>query len=559
MSERQLTIFTAAKVITMDRTLPGVESSADTQAAVAVDESGIIVEVGHLHTMQPWLDAHSHSIDTTFADKVILPGFIDPHLHPSMAAVLLPMEFITAMEWRLPWQTVPAVQGHEEYMARLAEIEATMSADDDPLITWGYHQIWHGEMSREIINSVSTDRPIVVWHRSFHELFMNDSAMDRFELDQERLGAHPQVDIEAGRFFEAGQQLAIAKLNPYLLAPDRFRFGLERLKEAVHFGGHTTIGDMAVGIFDLDSEWQQLVDALDTDDTPFRTHMVPLAAGARYRRWSDEDVLADLASLPERNTHRLQFGNGVKLFTDGAFFSELMQVSGPGYIDGHHGEWMIAPEKFEERARLMWNAGYRIHVHCTGDLGLQLALDTLDKLQFERPRFDHRFTIEHFGLSTNEQVRRIAALGACVSANVYYLYELSDAYRRHSIGYERASQMARLGSLVEAGVPTALHTDFTMAPALPLNSAWVAANRIAESGEVMAPEERLTVEQALRTITIEAAYVLGMENEVGSLRAGKKADFTVLESDPFEVPAEELNNIPIWGTVFEGRPFQASS
>jgi predicted amidohydrolase YtcJ len=285
--------------------------------------------------------------------------------------------------------------------------------------------------------------------------------------------------------------------------------------------------------------------------------MVPLAAGRRYIGKSDDEVLADLASLSERNTGRLEFRDHVKLFTDGAFFSELMQVKAPGYIDGHHGEWMMPPERFEERARLMWNAGYRIHVHCTGDLGLQLALDTLDKLQFERPRFDHRFTIEHFGLSTPEQVMRIAALGACVSANVYYLHELSDAYWRHSIGYERASQMARLGSLSEAGVPTALHSDFTMAPALPLNSAWVAVNRRAETGATMAPNERLTVDQALRAITIDAAYVLGMEDEIGSIRAGKKADFAVLEADPYAVAPDELKDIAIWGTVFEGRPFES--
>ena len=93
-----------------------------------------------------------------------------------------------------------------------------------------------------------------------------------------------------------------------------------------------------------------------------------------------------------------------------------------------------------------------------------------------------------------------------------------------------------------------------MAPALPLNSAWVAVNRLSEGGSVMCPEECMTVEQAMRAITIDAAYVLGMEHEVGSIRAGKKADFTVLEADPFEVAPRELKDIPIWGTVFEGQP-----
>ena len=115
--------------------------------------------------------------------------------------------------------------------------------------------------------------------------------------------------------------------------------------------------------------------------------------------------------------------------------------------------------------------------------------------------------------------------------------------------------MARGASLIRHNIPTTLHSDFTMAPAQPLNSAWIAANRLSEQGSVLCPEERLTREDALRAITIEAAYVLGMENEIGSIRAGKKADFTVLEQDPYEIPVADLKDIPIWGTVFEGRIF----
>ena len=92
----------------------------------------------------------------------------------------------------------------------------------------------------------------------------------------------------------------------------------------------------------------------------------------------------------------------------------------PGYIDGHHGEWLAAPEELERHIRAYWHAGYQIHVHVTGDLGLELTLDILQKMQEEKPRFNHGFTFEHFGFSTPEQIRRIKALGAQVSANVYY-------------------------------------------------------------------------------------------------------------------------------------------
>ena len=282
--------------------------------------------------------------------------------------------------------------------------------------------------------------------------------------------------------------------------------------------------------------------------------MIPRAITRGGSIGRENEQLARVRGLVDRNTHRLQFQNGVKLFTDGGFYAELMQLQEPGFIDDHHGEWLTPPEIVEGLAREFWNASYRIHVHCTGDLGVELALEILEKLQFERPRFNHRFTIEHFGVSTPEQVRRIAALGALVSANIYYLHELGDAYWKRSIGFERASQMARLGTVARYGIPTALHSDFIMAPAQPLNSAWVAVNRISESGAVLAPDERLTLDQAMRAITIDAAYILGMEHEIGSIRAGKKADFTVLEADPYETAPEALRDIPIWGTVFEGQP-----
>jgi predicted amidohydrolase YtcJ len=354
--------------------------------------------------------------------------------------------------------------------------------------------------------------------------------------------------------------VALAAFGKYLRDEKRFTDGLARLREVVWHGGHTTIGDMAVGMFgSLEQERQTLVDVLDNPDTPFRIHMT--ARGAQRGEGAErvDENLARISALPESNTDRVFFTDHVKLFTDGGFFAELMQLQAPGFIDGHHGEWLMVPEQFEQAARVYWNAGMRIHVHCTGDLGLELALDVLEKLQFERPRFNHRYTIEHFGVSTPEQCRRIADLGALVSANVYYLYELADAYWKHSIGFERASAMARLGTLVSHGVPVALHSDFTMAPAQPLNSAWVAVNRMSESGQVMAAPERLTLHQAMRAITIDAAYMLGMEDQVGSIRTGKKADFCVLEADPYQESVTELRDIPIWGTVFEGQPFPAGS
>ena len=546
----QIVVYPARDIITMNPSFPRA-------SAVAV-HGRRIAEVGTMASMAPWLDVHPHRVDDRFADAVLTPGFIDPHLHPGMAAVLLPMEFVTAMEWKLPWGRVTPTLTADAFDDRMRQLHARRDDPGAPLLIWGFHQLWHGPMHRDRINAISAERPIVVWHRSFHELYMNDGALDWLGLTEAEVGNANQIDYAAGHFFENGLRVAISRLNPHILAPDRFGAGLERVREVVHAGGHTTVGDMAVGLFDFDMEWTAFNERLNGDNTPFRIELIPHGGVLQSNYGLSDAAIEHFRALPERNTHRLHFSDHIKLFADGAMFSQLAQMMPPGYIDGHHGEWLSPPATLEAQARLFWNAGARIHVHCTGDLGVELALDVLQKLQWERPRFDHGFTIEHFGFSTPEQVHRLALLGANVSANVYYVHELSEIYAAYGIGNERASQMARVKSCFDAGITTTFHSDFTMAPAEPLNSAWVAVNRITCDGNLMGDEERLTAAQALAAITINAAWVLGRQNDIGSIRSGKMADFTVLAENPLTVDPLALKDIAVLGTVFEGTPFPAT-
>lgn len=535
-------VFTARKVITMNPSWP-------TATAIAVRD-GKILEVGSLESLKPWLAQDEFEIIDRFADQVIMPGLIDPHLHPLMAAVLLPMQFITALEWRFPWETVPATATPEAYRAALAGYAA--GDDDTPFFSWGYHRHWHGDMSRATLDALFGDRPAVIWQRSFHEVYLNTAMMKHVGIDQQALAGRHQIDVERGHFYENGLGYAINKLNPIIMSQEWIDRGLQRLRELVHFGGHTTVGDMAVGIFNTELEHSAAERVLDKPDTPFRVLRVPHAVRMAGSMSNHEQNLPRIKALPDQNTHRFRYANKVKLFTDGAFFSQLAVMQEPGYIDGHLGEWLMTPDDYEAAARVYWNAGYEIHVHCTGDLGLALAVDTLEKLQWERPRFNHGYTIEHFGFSTPEQVRRIKALGANVSANVYYLHELSAAYGDDGIGVERSQQMARLGAVDRAGILWTLHSDFPMAPAMPLYSAWVACTRENCEGEVVGPAERVSLDAALRAITIDAATVLGIEEETGSLRAGKFADFIVLDQDPYTVGGEGLRDLRILATCFEG-------
>lgn len=541
-----ITVYTAKKIITMNESWP--------EASVIAVRDGRILEVGTMESIQTWLREDDHVVDNQFAGSVLMPGLIDPHLHPMMAAVLLPMQFITALPWHFPWESVPATTSHEAYLDALRAGHRDTEAGK-PFFTWGYHRHWHGDIDRTLLDEIFGDRPAVMWQRSFHEVYLNTAMMELVGIDEERVNGRPQINYEAGHFYENGLGYAIQKLNSIIMSPDWIATGLERVKQVAHYGGHTTVGDMAVGIFDFDMEWQAALNIIDTEDCPYRVTCIAHGPILRVKQGGIEESLAKAQSLPELNTERLKFGNKIKLFTDGAFFSQLAMMLEPGYVDGHDGEWLLAPEDYEAIARAYWHAGFEIHVHCTGDMGLELALDTLEKLQWEKPRFNHNYTIEHFGFSTPEQVRRIKKLGANVSANVYYLHELSAAYARRGIGYERAAQTARIGQCEREDILLGLHSDFPMAPAMPLHNAWVACQRENSDGEIMAPNERLSLNKALRAITIDAAEILGIAGETGSLRAGKKADMVVLDKDPFDVGGEGLKSINVLATVFEGRIF----
>lgn len=543
-----IVVYTAKKIITM-------EPSAPTAGAVAVRD-GTILAVGSLDDLQPWMESGHYEIVSDFNDKILLPGLIEPHIHPFMGAAMMMCDLILAFEWRLPWGTVKPTRGKDAYIAELQRLERSKSDPAEPMVTWGYHQLWHGRITRRDLDAISSTRPIVVWHRSAHEMFFNTAALAYFTLTEAEASSNPMVNYDEGHYWEqATIELAAPKMAAFTFAPKRYLEGTARVRDIVRFGGMTTVAELSFGITNAELEWLGPSRVLDSDDVPFRTYFVHDAKTPALTLGL-EASMAWAEALPKRNTSRLRFLRHTKLFADGAFYSQGMRLGGAGYIDGHLGEWMTPPDLFERLATAYWNAGYQIHVHTNGDEALQFVLQTLEHLHDVKPRFDHRFTIEHFGYCTEAQVTKLARLGAVVSANPYYLYELGDMYAHVGMGADRAAQMVRLGSVAREGIPIALHSDFAMAPARPLLLAQIAATRRSAEGTQLCPQESLSLDQALRAITINAAFVLGLENEIGSIASGKRADFTVLDEDPYEGGAEHLAGVPIWGTIFEGRPFQ---
>jgi predicted amidohydrolase YtcJ len=158
----------------------------------------------------------------------------------------------------------------------------------------------------------------------------------------------------------------------------------------------------------------------------------------------------------------------------------------------HHGEWLMPPEMFEDRAKLYWDAGYQLHIHVNGDLALDVVLDTLERRMRENPRADHRTVIVHFANSTEEQIDRIARFGAVVSSNPYYPVGFADKYSEFGLGPERADVMVRNASVLRRRIPLSFHSDLPMGRSDPLGMMSCAVNRITQSGRIAGPEQRIT-------------------------------------------------------------------
>ena len=542
----ELVIYTAKKIITMEPALPEA-------TAVAVAD-GRIVAVGSLASLQSWIDRKGASIDTRFESKVMMPGFIDPHVHPSLPAVLTQFPFIAPDDWSLPTGEFPGATSPAAYIKRLQQLVAEHEDSSIPFITWGYHPLWHGDLYRDQLTALFPDKPVMLWHRSFHELIANDAALKLLAINQADVANNPLVDWRKGHFFENGMYALVPKM-PFLFDPARFGHGMENFVEMVHQGGVTTALDMGTGVFgNPDAEIKLIRHTMETTQAPARVVLTPIITDFVGRGVAIADAFKQIDQWREQNSQRVIFDRRFKLMIDGAIYSGLAQFDYPGYIDGHQGVWMLPEAVTTEWAQAFWDAGYQLHAHTNGDASAARLIKLLKTLQSNTPKVDHRLSLEHFAYTTEDQNRQLKALGAVVSANPYYHFILSDIYSDQWLGADRGNQMVRLGSLERLGVPFAFHSDSPMAPLEPLRLVSAAVNRVTINGNLTGANERVSLDAALRAITINAAWVMGWEDQIGSIRAGKKADFTILESDPYQVEPELIKDIAIWGTVFEGVP-----
>jgi predicted amidohydrolase YtcJ len=156
----QIVIYQAKEVVTLDPARP-------TARAVAVVGDRILA-VGELDDLKKAAGSQPYSVNTRFADQVVVPGFIAQHDHPLLAALTMTSEIIAIEDWVLPDGTRPAAKSRDDYLKKLAAANSRMKDPNALLLTLGYHQYFHGKLGKADLDAISTTRPIIVWHRSAH-------------------------------------------------------------------------------------------------------------------------------------------------------------------------------------------------------------------------------------------------------------------------------------------------------------------------------------------------------------------------------------------------------
>jgi predicted amidohydrolase YtcJ len=258
-----LTVFLARKIHTMDESLP-------IATAVAVAD-GRIVAVGDLESIRPWCEGRKVIMDERFANKVLLPGLIDNHIHPFLGSILMPTEHIAPEPWRQADGSIrPAARTPEDYRRLLLERIAAHPDKSELFVTFGYQASLHGTYTRAVLDELFPDRPVLIIQRSFHEHVFNTAGLNKLGITQDMLGTHPQMDWATGRFWETGLELVITKLMPLCLAPNWYHKGLGMMTQLMQQGGITTAADMLFGAIDPDFELAALDLVLEKGGAPMR-------------------------------------------------------------------------------------------------------------------------------------------------------------------------------------------------------------------------------------------------------------------------------------------------
>lgn len=465
----------------------------------------------------------------------VLPGFIDSHVH---------------MAWTGLKQSTASIapcERIEDVLAAVAQAVSRTRAPGDWVDVVGYDQRALGRhLTAAELDTVSRGRKILLLHDSGHGCVVNSAVLDLLPAD---------VPHQDGFLAEAAMAAARRLRLPYAqaeLADAVERAARTCLAEGVTAVAEAGIGGGLLGNSPVELGAYQLL--RDQGRLPLRVQLMAAGDTLRPLDAHREDGITRALDLGLRTGFGddwLSLG-ALKIYTDGGMMARTAALTAPYAGTDHTGQLQDDPERLTDLIVDGHLAGWQLAVHAIGDRAADLALDALERAQKLRPRPDARHRVEHAGLIRPDQLPRFADLGVSAVVQPTFLWSFGDDYAA-VMGEERAPWMYRGRGFLDHGVTLVGSSDRPVTDGAPLRAIQFMVERASSSGQLIGPDEGITVEEALRAYTVSGAYACRWDDSAGSLTPGKRADLVVLGDDPRRVDPSRIGGIEVVATFVDGR------
>ncbi|GGU29080.1 amidohydrolase [Streptomyces coeruleorubidus] len=465
----------------------------------------------------------------------VLPGFIDAHVH---------------LAWTGFKQNTPSIAGRTRIDDVLAVVEEAVLRKGSPgawVSIAGYDQRALGRhLTAAELDRVSHGHKVFVLHDSGHGCVVNTAVLELLPAG---------VPHENGFLAEGAMGAARSLRLPYSqeeLAEAIGRAARTCVAEGVTACAEAGIGGALFGHSPVELGAYQL--AREKGLLPLRVQL--MVAADRLR----PVVAHEADGIPRALDLGLRTGFGddwlsvgaLKIYTDGGMMARTAALSSPYEGLDHTGQLQDDPETLTETIVAGHLAGWQLAVHAIGDRAADVALDALERAQRLRPRHGVRHRVEHAGLIRPDQLSRFARLGVSAVVQPNFLRYFGDDYAA-IMGAERAPWLYRGKAFLDHGITLVGSSDRPVTDGSPLRAVQFMVERTSESGQVIGPDEGITVEEALRAYTVAGAYACHWEGSAGSLSPGKRADLVVLGDDPRRVDTSRIGDIEVVATYVDGR------
>jgi predicted amidohydrolase YtcJ len=514
-----------------------VDDKRPTAEALAVT-AGRIVAVGDRAELADLIGPDTEIVE--LGDACVMPGFVEAHGHPLMEAIVLADRIvdIRPVTMRSAGDVVAAIRNE----VRVRGADGAYLNGWDPLLQEGLP-----EPTLAWLDAMAPSTPLVIVHNSGHKAYFNSAAARSNGLNRDtpdpkgaKYGRDAAGELD-GTAVETGAVFALlgAAIDPSGY-PEMLLAECARLNRA----GLTTCSEMA-----FDPMFRPVLDSLRGDVTVrLRTYEMSTAQMTTTAELANgDDVVRQI---------------GIKIWVDGSPWIGNIDLTFPyldteavrtiGVTPGSCGHANYTREQLEEIVAAYYPLGWQMACHVHGDRGVDTILDVYEKALALHPRDDHRLRLEHVGAITPAQLQRAHDLGVTCSIFVDQIHYWGDVLVDGLFGPEHGEVWMPAGSAVATGMRISLHNDPPVTPEEPLRNISVAVTRTAPSGRVLAPEERLTVDQAIRAQTLDAAWQLFADDVTGSREVGKYADLVVLSADPRTVAPQDIADLEVVATYLAG-------